>query len=302
MKVFRTIAETRAAVRVERVRGRRIAFVPTMGALHEGHRALLRAGRKAGDVLVLSIFVNPTQFGPAEDLTGYPRPLESDLRMAEEEGVDIAFVPAAEEMYRPTAETFVDQKRLPNHLCGLARPGHFRGVLTVVLKLFHIVEPDVAIFGEKDRQQLLVIRRMAEDLDLPVEIRSHPTVREASGLARSSRNAYLSKAGRRAAPRLCRALQAGRRLLDRGVKDPAKIRSAMAAAFKGEPLAEPDYVAVVDADTLEDLREVGDRAILALAVRVEKARLIDNLLWEAPARKPAARRAPASRGRRKPLS
>ncbi len=273
-----------------------------MGALHEGHRSLLRAGRNAGDVLVLSLFVNPMQFGPAEDLAGYPRPLERDLRMAEEEGVDIVFVPPPEEMFRPTAETFVDQKRLPNHLCGLSRPGHFRGVLTVVLKLFHIVAPDVAIFGEKDRQQLLVIRRMVEDLDLGVEIRSHPTVREPSGLARSSRNAYLSKAGRRAAPRLCKALLAGRRLLDRGVKDPAKIRSAMANIFKGEPLAEPDYIAVVDADTLEDLREIGDRAILALAVRVEKARLIDNLLWEAPARKPAARKAPASRGRRKPLS
>lgn len=302
MKVLRTIAEARAAVRAERAKGRRIVLVPTMGALHAGHRALLAAGRKAGDVLVLSIFVNPIQFGPSEDLSAYPRPIERDLEMAEQEGADLVFLPEAREMYASDFETFVDQKRLPNHLCGLARPGHFRGVLTVVLKLFHVLEPDVAVFGEKDRQQLLVIRRMVRDLDLPVEILAHPTVREPSGLARSSRNAYLSKAGRRAAPRLWKALQAGKRLLDRGVRDPAKVRSAMAGAFKGEPLAQPDYIAVVDPGTLEDLREVGAGALLALAVRVEKARLIDNLLWEAPARPAAARQAPASRGRRKPLS
>lgn len=299
MKVLHTVAEARSEVRAAKAAGKRIVLVPTMGALHEGHRALLAAGRGAGEVLALSIFVNPLQFGPSEDLSAYPRPFGRDLEVARGSGVDLVFAPPAGEVYPQGFETFVDQRKLPNHLCGVSRPGHFRGVLTVVLKLFHILEPDVAIFGEKDWQQLQTIRRMVQDLDLAVEVRAHPIVRERSGLARSSRNAYLSRAGRAAAALVRRALEAGRLALDRGARDPGRIRAAMARVLARSPLLVPEYAAVADPETLEDLSAVADRALLALAVRVERARLIDNLVWRAA---PRVARAGARRKGRKPLS
>jgi len=264
----------------ERRAGRRIAFVPTMGFLHRGHLCLVRDAKARGDRLVVSIFVNPTQFGPGEDFSGYPRDFERDCALLESEGVDALFHPSVEEMYPRGGQTRVDVEPLSLSLCGASRPGHFRGVATVVTKLFNIVLPHLAVFGEKDYQQLQVIRRLVRDLSLGVEIVGHLIVREADGLAMSSRNAYLSEAERLAAVCLSRALCKAERLFKRGeLSARALVRNALAEIEK-EPLASVEYVRLCDAETLDEIAVIDDAAVLALAVRIGKARLIDNRVFQ----------------------
>jgi pantoate--beta-alanine ligase len=274
--VLRTVAEMVAFSEAARARGERIAFVPTMGYLHAGHVALLEEGRRRGDRLVLSIFVNPTQFAPTEDLSRYPRDLEGDLDKAAGAGTDVAFVPGDAEMYPRGYQTFVQVRELEQGLCGAHRPGHFVGVATVVCKLFNIVRPHVAIFGEKDYQQLAVIRRMVADLDMPIDIVGMPTVREADGLAMSSRNKYLSPEERQRALALSRGLRAARALFEAGERDSAKL---IAAAHTQIALAvtRVDYVELRDADTLAPIAErVTAPAVMAAAAFVGTTRLIDN--------------------------
>jgi len=280
MRIIENIAGMRAWSEAERRAGRRIAFVPTMGFLHRGHLCLVRDAKARGDRLVVSIFVNPTQFGPGEDFSGYPRDFERDCALLESEGVDALFHPSVEEMYPRGGQTRVDVEPLSLSLCGASRPGHFRGVATVVTKLFNIVLPHLAVFGEKDYQQLQVIRRLVRDLSLGVEIVGHPIVREADGLAMSSRNAYLSEAERLAAVCLSRALCKAERLFKRGeLSARALVRNALAEIEK-EPLASVEYVRLCDAETLDEIAVIDDAAVLALAVRIGKARLIDNRVFQ----------------------
>jgi pantoate--beta-alanine ligase len=280
MRIIEDIAAMREWSEAERRAGRRIAFVPTMGFLHRGHLCLVRDAKARGDRLVVSIFVNPTQFGPGEDFSGYPRDFERDCALLESEGVDALFHPSVEEMYPRGGQTRVDVEPLSLSLCGASRPGHFRGVATVVTKLFNIVLPHLAVFGEKDYQQLQVIRRLVRDLSLGVEIVGHPIVREADGLAMSSRNAYLSEAERLAAVCLSRALCKAERLFKRGeLSARALVRNALAEIEK-EPLASVEYVRLCDAETLDEIAVIDDAAVLALAVRIGKARLIDNRVFQ----------------------
>lgn len=258
-------------------RGRqRIVLVPTMGFLHEGHLCLMREARRRGDMVVVSIFVNPTQFAPGEDFTTYPRDFDRDRRMLEAENVDVLFHPSVAQIYPAGAQTFVEVERLSSPLCGSVRPGHFRGVATVVAKLFNIVQPHIAIFGEKDYQQLQVIRRMVRDLGMDVEVVGHPIVREADGLAMSSRNAYLTSAQRQAALCLSRALCKAERLVRRGEVTAAKIVDRVRAELDNEPLVAVEYIKLCDVETLDEVDNIGEPALLALAVRIGKARLIDN--------------------------
>jgi len=256
--------------------GERIALVPTMGFLHEGHLCLVRDAKQRADRVVVSIFVNPTQFGPGEDFAAYPRDFERDCRLLEKEQIDIVFHPALEAMYPDGAETYIEVEKLSLPLCGAMRPGHFRGVATAVAKLFNMIGPHVAIFGEKDYQQLQVIRKMVRDLSMAVEIIGHPIVREADGLAMSSRNAYLTAAERRAAVCLSRSLCKAERLLRRGESSAQSLLSLVSAELAKEPLANLEYVKLCDPETLIDLESVDRTALLALAVRFGKARLIDN--------------------------
>ncbi len=263
-----------------RARGKRIGFVPTMGYFHEGHLALMRKARELSDVVVVSIFVNPIQFGPQEDFARYPRDLERDRRLAQAQGVDILFVPSAEEMYPPGFQTYVEVTELSRPLCGARRPGHFRGVCTVVLKLFHIVKPHLAVFGEKDYQQLKVIQRMVRDLDLEVEIVPHPTVREPDGLAMSSRNVYLRPEEREAALSLYRALELARRRVAEGVRETRILRREIEEFIRSHPYTRIDYVEFRDPETLEERERIDRATLLALAVFVGKARLIDNTILD----------------------
>jgi pantoate--beta-alanine ligase len=272
-----TIAEVRAACDAARAAGRRVGFVPTMGYFHEGHRSLMRAARAENDFVVLSIFVNPTQFGPNEDLSAYPRDPLGDAAVAEAEGVDLLFSPEVAEMYPAGARTTVHVSGLTEGLCGASRPGHFDGVTTVVAKLFSIVGACRAYFGRKDAQQLAVIRRMTEDLDLPVEVVGCALVREADGLALSSRNAYLTDDERRAATILSGALYMASEAVVAGVRDAATVRSLIVDTVARSPLARLDYAEVVDADTLEPLARISGDTLVALAAFVGKARLIDNV-------------------------
>jgi pantoate--beta-alanine ligase len=276
MLIIENIADMREWSVAERRAGRRIAFVPTMGFLHSGHLCLVRDARARGHRLVVSIFVNPSQFGPGEDFTGYPRDFERDCELLENEGVDVLFHPSVEEMYPHGAQTHVEVESLSLPLCGALRPRHFRGVATVVTKLFNIVLPHVAVFGEKDYQQLQVIRRLARDLSLGVEIIGHPIVREADGLAMSSRNAYLTGAERAAAVCLSRALCKAERLFKRGETSAQGIVQIALAELQKEPLAAIEYVKLCDAETLDEIEQIDAPAVLALAVRIGKARLIDN--------------------------
>jgi pantoate--beta-alanine ligase len=277
LEIATTIAQVRAEAGKARAQGRPIGLVPTMGALHEGHLALLRRAREEGWV-VMSVFVNPTQFGPGEDFARYPRDLERDRQAAASVGADLVFAPAVEEIYPPGDATFVEVTgRLTAGLCGPHRPGHFRGVATVVAKLFEIVMPDRAYFGEKDYQQLQVIRRMATDLRLPIEIVGVPTVREADGLAASSRNAYLSREERRAAAVLYRSLEAARAMVEDGETDAARLAAHLREIIEGEPLARVQYVEVVQPESLEPVSRIEAPVVVALAAFVGKARLIDNL-------------------------
>jgi pantoate--beta-alanine ligase len=278
LTVVTTIAALRQRLDAERAAGRTVGFVPTMGYLHEGHASLMAAARAATDVVVASIFVNPLQFAPGEDLDAYPRDLEGDRALAEAEGVDVLFVPTATEMYPDGAvRTTVTVAQVSEPLEGRTRPTHFAGVATVVAKLFAIVGSCHAFFGEKDFQQVAVVRTMARDLSLPVVVVACPTTRAPDGLALSSRNAYLSVEERAAAPVLQRALQAGRAAIEAGERDPAVVRAAMAALIGAEPLAELDYAEVVDAATLQVVDPLaGDLRLLA-AARFGGARLIDNI-------------------------
>lgn len=278
MQIINSILHMQALAIAPERGGRRIALVPTMGYLHDGHASLLRAGRKLGDLLVLSIFVNPIQFGKNEDLDRYPRDLERDCQLAEACGVDIVFIPTAAEMYPDGFQTGVTVRDIALPLCGASRPGHFDGVATVVTKLFNIVRPDVALFGNKDYQQLAVIRRMTADLNLPVEIVGMPIIREDDGLAMSSRNAYLSSAERQSALCLVRAVKRVRELFVSGEVSAAVLIREARAVIEAEPAATIDYVEIRDGALLREV-EIADRnTLLALAVVIGKTRLIDNTL------------------------
>ena len=278
MKIITSITDMQQTALSLRREGRLIAFVPTMGFLHEGHASLLREGRTRGDVLVLSIFVNPIQFGPGEDLERYPRNLDGDCAIARACGVDIVFTPTAAEMYPAGFQTSIRVKELALPLCGSSRPGHFDGVATVVAKLFNIAQPDLALFGRKDFQQLAIIRRMTLDLSLPVEVVGMPIVREADGLAMSSRNAYLTADQRRSALCLSRAIRLVRERYAAGERHAALLIEAARDLIQAEPAATIDYLELRDAATLEAAAEVSDTTLLALAVRIGTTRLIDNTL------------------------
>ena len=269
----REMQETAIAVRRE---GRRVGLVPTMGYLHEGHTSLIRIARKHADTVVVSIFVNPTQFGPAEDLGKYPRDFERDEKLCRAEKVDIVFYPSDADMYPADPSAWVVEEKLSCGLCGASRPGHFRGVCTVVAKLFHLILPDVAVFGEKDAQQLRIIERMVRDLDFPVRIVRGPTVRERDGLAMSSRNAYLSPEERRQALCLRRALDRAEALYRSGERGADRVRTATQSVIAESPLARVDYIEIVDDRTLEPVRALDRPCLVALAVFMGKTRLIDN--------------------------
>jgi pantoate--beta-alanine ligase len=279
MNIVTSIEEMQQTALELKRRGTRIAFVPTMGFLHDGHASLLRKGRNHGDLLVLSIFVNPIQFGHNEDLDRYPRDMERDCAIARECGVDIVFTPDSAEMYPKGFQTSVRVADLALPLCGASRPGHFDGVATVVTKLFNIVQPDVALFGNKDFQQLAVIRRMVADLSQPVAIVGMPIVREADGLAMSSRNAYLSPAERRSALCIPRAIRLVRELYGEGMRDVAGLRRAALELIQAEQAATADYLDFRDATTLETVETADDATLFALAVRIGTTRLIDNTLF-----------------------
>lgn len=277
LPVAPTIAEVRAAVSSTRAVGKRIGFVPTMGALHTGHGELIRVARRLTDYVVVSVFVNPTQFGPNEDFARYPRTLDADRRLSAEAGGDLVFAPSAAEMYPPNAVTFVEVPGLDSVLCGPRRPGHFRGVATVVLKLFNIVQPDVAVFGAKDAQQSIILRRMVTDLNVPVEMVIAPTVREADGLAMSSRNRYLSATERAEAPKIFRSLQAVQGLAAGGETDVAKLEAVLLEAVAGIPGARVDYATILDAENLSPMTTLDRPAVAAVAVFLGTTRLIDNV-------------------------
>ena len=276
MQIIEQIADMRAWSEGERRQLRRIVFVPTMGSLHEGHLCLVRDAKTRGERVVVSIFVNPMQFGPSEDFAKYPRDLQRDRALLESLGADVLFHPTVAEIYPDGYQTHIEVENLSLPLCGAVRPGHFRGVATVVAKLFNIVQPHVAVFGEKDFQQLQVVRRLVRDLSMDVEIVGHPIVREADGLAMSSRNAYLTPEERRAAVCLSRALCRAEKLARRGETCAAPLLRVVAAELAREPLAQVEYAKLCDADSLQEIDRVQGTAVLALAVRFGRARLIDN--------------------------
>ncbi len=261
-----------------RLGGQTIALVPTMGFFHEGHLELMRAGKRHADKLIISIFVNPIQFGPSEDFEAYPRDMEGDLTRAQAVGVDLVFAPSVEEIYPDGFQTGVAVEKVTKGLCGTSRPGHFDGVTTVVAKLFHITKPHLAVFGQKDFQQLTVIRRMVKDLSMDIQILGVPTVREADGLAMSSRNSYLSPDERKSALCLKKSLDLADDMVMKGEKDVNNIRMAVEKLITSYPFPEIDYISICHPTTLEDIESVGDESLLALAVRVGKTRLIDNRL------------------------
>ncbi len=257
---------------------KRLGLVPTMGALHEGHLSLVREAKAKSDAVAVSIFVNPTQFGPKEDFGKYPRTFERDCDLLRQEGVDLLFAPSPEEMYPPGATTWVHVEGLSDKLCGRSRPGHFRGVTTVVSQLFHIVEPDLALFGQKDAAQLAIIRRMVRDLHMPVEIVACPIVREPDGLAMSSRNAYLDPQQRKSALVLHRSLERARQMVARGTRDSTELIAAAKEIFREEPSVRLDYFELVDPNNLEPLAKLDKSALVAVAAFVGATRLIDNII------------------------
>jgi pantoate--beta-alanine ligase len=276
-RVVERIGELRVLLDAERAKGKWVGFVPTMGFLHAGHASLMHRARAENDVVLVSIFVNPLQFGPKEDFAAYPRDLERDLAICADEGVDVVFHPGVDEMYPEPTKVTVTAGEIGSILEGRTRPGHFDGVATVVSKLFNIAGPSRAYFGDKDAQQLVVIKRLARSLDFPVEVIGCPTVREPDGLAMSSRNVYLGPEERRAATVLKRALDKGARLIGDGERSGAKIADAMQAAIRSEPMAGLDYAVCVGPETLDEAAEVDGPVLLAVAARVGKARLIDNM-------------------------
>jgi pantoate--beta-alanine ligase len=280
MKIARTIKAVRKLVKASHGEGQSVGFVPTMGALHRGHISLIEAAVKKTDFVVVSIFVNPTQFGPAEDFGKYPRPLKADLAICRKAGVDVVFVPAAKEIYGEGNLTWVNVEKISEPLCGEFRPGHFRGVATVCAKLFNIIMPDVAFFGQKDAQQAVIIKRMAADLNMPLKIVVCPTVREADGLAMSSRNQYLSKEERKYAAYVYKSLQKCRQMIVDGVKDSSKITSQMRKILNKVPSIKIEYVSIVDAETLEPINRLAGKVLAAVAVKIGTTRLIDNVLLD----------------------
>jgi pantoate--beta-alanine ligase len=277
MQIIKTIAELRA---LRQMFSGPVGFVPTMGYLHKGHLALVKQAREQNSAVVVSIYVNPTQFGAREDLGSYPRDLDRDLELLSSEGTDVVFVPSDDEMYPLQFSSWVDVEKVTERLEGASRPGHFRGVATVVTKLFNIVEPARAYFGQKDAQQALVIKRIVADLNMPLEIVVVPTVRESDGLAMSSRNVYLSQKERKAATILFKALSLAQQLWQSGENDADEIRRRMTSLIREEPLALIDYVSIADAETLEELNLIDRTALASLAVKIGKTRLIDNILLE----------------------
>jgi pantoate--beta-alanine ligase len=280
--VTHAIPDTRKAVAAARSRGQTIGFVPTMGALHEGHASLIRSARQQCGFVVVSIFVNPTQFGPNEDFTRYPRTLPDDLVICEREATDLVFAPEPATIYPPGFRTAVEVAELGDHLCGPSRPGHFRGVATVVLKLLNIVRPDRAYFGQKDAQQARVIRQLVRDLDVPTEVVVVPTVREPDGLALSSRNRYLSPTERKHATVLVEALREARRRVESGERDAAALRTMMADRVRSTPGAALDYAEIVDADWFRPVDRLTGPAVAAMAVKFGSTRLIDNMELPVP--------------------
>jgi pantoate--beta-alanine ligase len=278
MEVARTIGSARALVKAARNKGQKIGFVPTMGALHSGHISLVEAAKRQADFVAVSIFVNPTQFGPGEDFQKYPRPLELDVKICREQGVDLVFAPPPAEMYPGENLTWVAVEKLSELLCGQFRPGHFRGVATVCAKLFNIVQPDVAFFGQKDAQQAVIIKRIVADLNMPLEIVVCPTVREPDGLAMSSRNQYLSSNQRKDAAYIYKSLQKCRQMIDAGATDTGKIIAEMRKILNQVPSMNIEYVSIVDAETLQSLERIGGRILAAVAVRIGSTRLIDNIV------------------------
>ena len=278
MDIVTTIADTRANCRAARRAGKRIGLVPTMGALHEGHLSLVRLAKAKSDFVVVSLFVNPLQFGPTEDLAKYPRTFERDLELLNREGVDLLFAPTVSEMYSTLSVTYVNVENLSDRLDGQSRPGHFRGVTTVVSKLFHILEPDIAVFGQKDAAQVAIIKRMVRDLNIPVEIVVGPIVREADGLAMSSRNAYLDPRQRQQALVLSRSLARVQELFNRGETSTTKLIAVGKSVFAEEPAARIDYFSIVNPESLEPVEEIHGEIIVAVAAYVGTTRLIDNLV------------------------
>lgn len=275
-----TVDETRKYIKEWKRNGDTIGLVPTMGYLHEGHASLVKRAREENDRVVVSDFVNPTQFGPNEDLDSYPRDFEADCNICEEIGADLIFHPEPSEMYYDDATTYVNVRGVSEGLCGKSRPGHFRGVCTVVSKLFLIAAPDRAYFGRKDAQQLAVIKRMVRDLNFDIEIVGCPIIRENDGLAKSSRNSYLADDQRKAAVILSRALDEGRSMIETGEKDVRKVTSGILEVLGTEPLAEPEYVEIVRWDDLKKIDKIDGPVLAAIAVRIGRTRLIDNFLIE----------------------
>ena len=278
MEVAETVESVRALVQAARNKGKTIGLVPTMGALHIGHISLIEAAEKKCDFIVVSIFVNPTQFGPGEDFEKYPRPLEADLKICREAGVDVVFAPTVEEMYTSENVTWVNVEKLTESLCGRFRPTHFRGVTTVCAKLFNIVVPDVAFFGQKDAQQAIVIKRMVADLNMPLEIVICPTVRQHDGLAVSSRNKYLTEEQKKDAALIYKSLQRCRKMIEAGTTDSETIIAEMWKILSRAPSIEIEYINIVDAETLQSTDRIAGKVLAAVAVQIGPARLIDNIL------------------------
>jgi pantoate--beta-alanine ligase len=278
MKIIRTIKSLKKEIARIKQKSKTIGFVPTMGALHEGHMTLIRRACRENDFVVVSIFVNPIQFGPREDFKKYPRNLKQDASLCNREKVDIIFYPDAGELYPENFKTYVEVSGLGDSLCGEFRPGHFRGVTTVVTKLFNLVNPDIAYFGQKDAQQSIIIKKMVEDLNMPIKIKVLPTIREKDGLAMSSRNLYLSDEERKDAVVLFQALNLAADLIKAGMKDAGKIIKSMKGLIKTKRSAKIDYASIVDTDNLEPIQKINKKCLIALAVRIGKTRLIDNTI------------------------
>jgi pantoate--beta-alanine ligase len=279
MKIIKKVKEMQAWADQARLEKKKIAFVPTMGYLHEGHLSLIRIARELCDFLVVSIFVNPSQFAPHEDFDAYPRNFQRDFEMTEKEGVDIIFAPEIDDLYPSDFQTYVSLEKIPMHLCGISRPIFFRGVATVVTKLFNSVKPHTAVFGKKDYQQLLVIRRMVSDLHMDIDIIGGETIREHDGLAMSSRNTYLTKTQRESALSLNKALKSAQTAIESGIIEASRIISKTKEFISSHPETQIDYVTICDPETLEDIQVINRPALMALAVKVGSTRLIDNMIF-----------------------
>jgi len=278
MKTFRDIKKLTAYMKSLKEKGKTIGFVPTMGYLHEGHLSLMKRAKKDSDISIISIFVNPKQFGPREDYKRYPRNLKRDEKLAKETGVDIIFYPSAKYMYPVEYKTYVDVETITKAMCGRLRPGHFRGVVTIVMKLFNIIQPDIAYFGQKDAQQAIVIKKMVEDLNVPTIIKTLPIIRELGGLAMSSRNAYLSHEERKDALILYKSLREAKKLIKKGERKAVNIKKTMRKIICSKKRTRIEYISIVDVKNLEEQKNIKKGSLIALAVRIGKTRLIDNIL------------------------